>query len=59
MTSIDPATWAPPQCANGPHPRPTDGPWQDRILHNIDGRWICHGCWTVGGLLDCDEPEPC
>lgn len=49
----------PPVCANGPHPLPTDGPRRSRILHDINGRLICGGCWTVGGILDADEPEPC
>lgn len=59
MTSINPATWTPPMCANGPH-TPNSDRWQNNILRLIDGRWICHGCWTVGGILpDDDEPEPC
>ena len=59
MTSIDPDVWTPIECSNGPHPLPTDGPRRSRTLHNIGGRWICHGCWTVGGITDVDEPEPC
>lgn len=55
MTSTSPAT--PPVCANGPHPLPTDGPWQNNILYNIDGRLVCHGCWTVGGILPGDGEE--
>ena len=40
-----------PVCDNGPHSAPADPAWQDRIWHRLDeGRLICGGCWTVGGI---------
>lgn len=33
-------TWTPPRCHN-PHPNTR---WQHRLLHNIDGRWVCEDC---------------
>lgn len=50
-----------PVCANGPHSAPADHAWQDRIWHRLDdGRLVCGGCYTAGGILDpTPEHEPC
>ncbi|WP_297739673.1 hypothetical protein [uncultured Tessaracoccus sp.] len=37
-------------CANGPHP--AVGPLHDVTPEGAEPRLICHGCWTLGGLLD-------
>ena len=45
MTSVEPLV-----CANGPHA--AVGPLHDVTPDDSEPRIVCHGCWTLGGLLD-------
>ena len=42
-------------CANGPHV--AAGPLHDTTPDGGEPRLVCHGCWTLGGLLDDDQTE--
>ena len=42
--------WRLIECANGPHKLDTSRSTQRR-LRRVNGRWICHGCLTLGGLI--------
>ena len=45
MASTKPLT-----CANGPHL--AEGPLYNISQNGSEPRLVCHGCWTLGGLLD-------